>query len=118
MLSATLTCACALPLLQCGEQDPDIFFTDRPRDGGLGHRNKEYLSIWADDAPGVLCGRTPLQCYEDFMASFRDNFLQVSKLPSHKHASAIQELAAVGRDGMHGHTHAGSLRNEWPALTH
>jgi len=63
-------------VLQCGEQDPDLFFTDRPRDGGLGQRNREYVSIWADDAPGVLCGRTPMQCYEEFMTSFRDNFQQ------------------------------------------
>jgi len=29
--------------LQCGEHDPDLFFTDRPRGGGLGQRNREYL---------------------------------------------------------------------------
>ncbi|KAF5833355.1 glycoside hydrolase superfamily [Dunaliella salina] len=63
-------------VLQCGDHDPDLFFTDRPRDGGLGQRNREYLSIWADDAPGVLMGRSPMQCYEDFMVNFRDAFRQ------------------------------------------
>ena len=63
---------------QCGESDPDIYFTDRPRDRGPGQRNREYISIWADDAP-ALAGRTPMQCYEDFMASFYANFKQVSK---------------------------------------
>ncbi|KAI8474102.1 MAG: glycoside hydrolase superfamily [Monoraphidium minutum] len=61
-------------VLQAGQQDPDIFFTDRPRGGaGLGQRNREYLSLWADDAP-VLQGRTPMQCYEEFMHAFADAF--------------------------------------------
>jgi beta-amylase len=47
--------------LQAGEQDPDLFFTDRPRGYGFGQRNREYISIFADDAPGVLCGRAPMQ---------------------------------------------------------
>lgn len=63
-------------VLQCGESDPDIFYTDQPRNGGLGHRNREYVSIWADEAAGVLRGRSPVQCYEDFMTAFRDAFLQ------------------------------------------
>lgn len=58
---------------QAGLQDPDIFFTDRPRETGLGQRNKEYISIFADEQP-VLGGRTPLQCYTDFMVAFRDTF--------------------------------------------
>ncbi|GFR39716.1 hypothetical protein Agub_g197, partial [Astrephomene gubernaculifera] len=61
-------------VLQAGEADPDLFFADRPRNGRRGNRNREYISIWADDAPGVLRGRSPMQCYEDFMASLRDNF--------------------------------------------
>ncbi|KAG2448443.1 hypothetical protein HYH02_006335 [Chlamydomonas schloesseri] len=63
-------------VIQCGEADPDLFFADRPRNGGLGNRNREYISIWADDAPGVLRGRSPMQCYEDFMVSLRENFSQ------------------------------------------
>lgn len=97
-----------LLLLQAGLSDPDIFFTDRPRESGLGQRNKEYLSIWADDCPvlpastqhgaGASFGgrspgaaaaaaagsgsgggsgssmRTPLQCYADVIAAFRDEF--------------------------------------------
>jgi beta-amylase len=65
--------------MQCGEVDPDLFFTDRPREGGRSQRNKEYISIWADEAAGVLCGRSPLQCYEDFMASFAEVFQDVSR---------------------------------------
>ncbi|KXZ55155.1 hypothetical protein GPECTOR_3g303 [Gonium pectorale] len=63
-------------VLQCAEADPDLFFADRPRNGGLGNRNREYISIWADDAPGVLRGRSPIQCYEDYMVSLRDTFSQ------------------------------------------
>lgn len=63
-------------VLRCGENDPDIYFTDRPRGGSQGQRNREYLSFWADDALGVLSGRSPMQCYEDFMTSFRENFVQ------------------------------------------
>lgn len=49
------------PHTQAGQQDPDIFFTDRPRQGaGLGQRNKEYISFWADEEP-VLYGRSPIQ---------------------------------------------------------
>ena len=60
---------------QAGEQDPDLFFTDRPRDGRLGVRNREYLSLFADEAPRALAGRSPLECYGDFMRAFRDAFI-------------------------------------------
>ena len=60
---------------QAGEADPDLFFTDRPRDTRLGQRNKEYVSLFADDAPRVLSGRSPMECYTDFMRAFRDTFL-------------------------------------------
>ncbi|CAL8469970.1 g9512 [Coccomyxa elongata] len=62
-------------VMKAGDQDPDIFHTDRPRDARLGNRNKEYVSIFADEAPRVLCGRSPLECYADFMHAFRDAFL-------------------------------------------
>ena len=66
--------------LQCGESDPDLFFTDRPRGHGrLGQRNREYVSIWADDEPGVLCGRSPMECYTDFITAFKLAFYHVSK---------------------------------------
>lgn len=55
---------------QCGEGDPDIFFADRPREGRGPQRNREYISFFADDVP-VLRGRTPMQCYTDFMTAFR-----------------------------------------------
>eukprot|EP00201_Polytomella_parva_P022910 CAMPEP_0175042908 /NCGR_PEP_ID=MMETSP0052_2-20121109/2854_1 /TAXON_ID=51329 ORGANISM="Polytomella parva, Strain SAG 63-3" /NCGR_SAMPLE_ID=MMETSP0052_2 /ASSEMBLY_ACC=CAM_ASM_000194 /LENGTH=686 /DNA_ID=CAMNT_0016305831 /DNA_START=125 /DNA_END=2182 /DNA_ORIENTATION=+ len=62
-------------VLECGATDPDIFFTDQPRQSGLSHRNAEYISIWADEEPGILAGRSPLHCYEDLMRSFRDTFI-------------------------------------------
>lgn len=46
-------------MLQAGHSDPDIFFTDRPRESGRGQRNKEYLSIWADDCPVLPSGPSP-----------------------------------------------------------
>jgi hypothetical protein len=96
--SCATVCLCAP--LQAGLSDPDIFFTDRPRESGLGQRNKEYLSIWADDCPVLPAGppagsnpsfggrpaaaaagssdgggmRTPLQCYVDLMVAFREEF--------------------------------------------
>ena len=33
--------------------------------------NLEYVSLWADEAEGLLRGRSPLQCYRDFMLAFR-----------------------------------------------
>ncbi|KAG4188693.1 hypothetical protein ERO13_A08G181833v2 [Gossypium hirsutum] len=50
------------------EKDPDLAYTDQ-----WGRRNYEYLSLGCDTLP-VLKGRTPVQCYADFMRAFRDNF--------------------------------------------
>jgi hypothetical protein len=49
-------CCCHWCCHQAGLSDPDIFFTDRPRESGLGQRNKEYVSIWADDCPVLPAG--------------------------------------------------------------
>eukprot|EP00955_Chlamydomonas_euryale_P007193 76262-Chlamydomonas_euryale.AAC.2 len=51
-------------VLKCGEADPDLFFSDRLASDGSGgaRRNREYISLWADEAP-VLAGRTPLQVW-------------------------------------------------------
>ena len=46
---ALCTYPLAAPPIQAGDQDPDLFFTDRPRDGRLGTRNREYLSFFADE---------------------------------------------------------------------
>ncbi|KAK9867944.1 hypothetical protein WJX84_010292 [Apatococcus fuscideae] len=63
-------------VLQAGDHDPDLFFMDRPRERWEpSQRNREYLSFFADEAPRALKGRQPIQCYTDFMRSFRDNFL-------------------------------------------
>ena len=53
-------------VLDAASEDPDLFFTDQ-----YGYRNPECISLWADNAM-TLGGRTPLQCYADFMRSFRD----------------------------------------------
>lgn len=50
------------------EKDPDLAYTDQ-----WGRRNYEYVSLGCDTLP-VLKGRTPVQCYADFMRAFRDNF--------------------------------------------
>ncbi|KAF9610035.1 hypothetical protein IFM89_019763, partial [Coptis chinensis] len=50
------------------DKDPDLAYTDQ-----WGRRNYEYISLGCDTLP-VLKGRTPVQCYADFMRSFRDNF--------------------------------------------
>lgn len=52
-----------------------MFYADKPRDNHPGQRNKECISLFADNAE-VLGGRSPLQCYEDFMLSFKSTFLE------------------------------------------
>ena len=59
--------------------DPDLFYCAAPRPGADcagGGRNPEVLSLFADTAPGALAGRSPLQCYRDFMASFAAAFAE------------------------------------------
>lgn len=50
------------------DRDPDLAYTDQ-----WGRRNYEYVSLGCDVLP-VLKGRTPVQCYSDFMRAFRDKF--------------------------------------------
>ncbi|KAK6117373.1 hypothetical protein DH2020_048891 [Rehmannia glutinosa] len=50
------------------DKDPDLAYTDQ-----WGRRNYEYLSLGCDTLP-VLKGRSPVQCYSDFMRAFRDTF--------------------------------------------
>ena len=50
------------------DKDPDLAYTDQ-----CGRRNYEYVSLGCDTIP-ALKGRTPVQCYADFMRAFRDNF--------------------------------------------
>lgn len=65
-------CLCSIPLpkwvIEEMDKDPDIAYTDQ-----WGRRNYEYVSLGCDTLP-VLKGRTPVQCYADFMRAFRDNF--------------------------------------------
>lgn len=62
-------------VVSCGERDPDLFFTDRPRELSRGQRNRECISLFAAEEAGILKGRSPLQCYVDFMRAFRDEFM-------------------------------------------
>uniref|UniRef100_A0A3B5XXR1 Beta-amylase n=1 Tax=Triticum aestivum TaxID=4565 RepID=A0A3B5XXR1_WHEAT len=50
------------------DKDQDLAYTDQ-----WGRRNYEYVSLGCDAMP-VLKGRTPVQCYSDFMRAFRDHF--------------------------------------------
>eukprot|EP01018_Ginkgo_biloba_P019871 Gb_08421 [translate_table: standard] len=50
------------------DHDKDLAYTDQ-----WGRRNYEYISLGCDNLP-VLKGRTPVQCYADFMRSFKENF--------------------------------------------
>ncbi|XP_077252760.1 beta-amylase 1, chloroplastic-like [Tasmannia lanceolata] len=64
--------SCTIPLpkwvVEEIDRDPDLAYTDQ-----WGRRNYEYLSLGCDTL-AVLKGRTPVQCYSDFMRAFRDNF--------------------------------------------
>ncbi|XP_020599473.1 beta-amylase 1, chloroplastic [Phalaenopsis equestris] len=64
--------SCTIPLPRWAveemEKDPDLSYTDQ-----WGRRNYEYISLGCDTIP-VLKGRTPVQCYADFMRAFRDRF--------------------------------------------
>jgi beta-amylase len=66
---------CSIPLPKWAieeiDKDPDLAYTDQ-----WGRRNYEYLSLGCDTLP-VLKGRSPVQCYADFMRAFRDNFKHV-----------------------------------------
>lgn len=53
-------------VLEAMDEDPDLMFTDR-----WGYRNPECISLFAHDSPTVA-GRTPIECYRDFMASFKN----------------------------------------------
>lgn len=65
-----LDCSIPLPnwVVEEVNNDQDLAYTDQ-----WGKRNYEYISLGADTLP-VLKGRTPVQCYADFMRAFRDNF--------------------------------------------
>ncbi|KAH9317109.1 hypothetical protein KI387_018878 [Taxus chinensis] len=64
------TCNIPLPgwVLQEVDGNQDMVYTDRK-----GRRNREYISLGCDIMP-LLKGRSPVQVYTDYMASFRDTF--------------------------------------------
>ncbi|KAM0002732.1 putative beta-amylase [Helianthus debilis subsp. tardiflorus] len=64
--------SCTIPLpkwvVEEINKDPDLAYTDQ-----WGRRNYEYLSLGCDTIP-CLKGRTPIQCYADYMRAFRHRF--------------------------------------------
>lgn len=53
---------------------PPLSVSDFPSHPGLArYRNPECLSLFADNA-ATVASRTPLQCYEDFLDNFVENF--------------------------------------------
>ncbi|KAL1808601.1 hypothetical protein ACET3Z_025591 [Daucus carota] len=64
--------SCTIPLpkwvVEEMEKDPDLAYTDQ-----WGRRNYEYLSLGCDTLP-VLKGRSPVQCYSDYMRAFKEKF--------------------------------------------
>ncbi|GAX76884.1 hypothetical protein CEUSTIGMA_g4330.t1 [Chlamydomonas eustigma] len=64
------TCKIPLPkwILEIGETDPDIYYTDKS-----GHRNRECLSLGCDEIP-LFWGRTPVDMYSDFIEAFSKTF--------------------------------------------
>ena len=63
-------CDISLPpwILSIGENNPDIFFSDK-----AGNRYQQCLSLSVDSLP-LLGGRSPIQMYSHFLQSFRDTF--------------------------------------------
>lgn len=72
MMWCSFLSGCSIPLPKWAveemDKDPDLAYTDQ-----WGRRNYEYISLGCDTLP-VLKGRTPVQCYADFMRAFKDNF--------------------------------------------
>lgn len=64
------TCEIPLPswVLQVGNDDPDIFYTDRQ-----GYRNRECLSLGCDNKC-LFWGRSPVEMYQDFVDVFVREF--------------------------------------------
>ncbi|XP_058115214.1 inactive beta-amylase 4, chloroplastic isoform X2 [Magnolia sinica] len=60
----------SLPLwvVEIGRLNRDIYYRDQ-----YGFSNDDYLTLGVDQVP-LFCGRTALQCYEDFMFSFISKF--------------------------------------------
>lgn len=54
--------------LQIGAINRDIYYRDRN-----GDFCDDYLTLGVDELP-LFCGRTALQCYEDFIFNFLDKF--------------------------------------------
>uniref|UniRef100_A0A0C9QM63 Beta-amylase n=1 Tax=Wollemia nobilis TaxID=56998 RepID=A0A0C9QM63_9CONI len=55
-------------VLKVGENDPNIFFTDR-----AGNRYRDCLSLAVDNLP-LFDGRSPLKMFSDVLKNFRETF--------------------------------------------
>ncbi|KAK3013169.1 hypothetical protein RJ639_007888 [Escallonia herrerae] len=55
-------------IIEIGQLNKDIYYRDRN-----GYSSDDYLTLGVDHHP-LFCGRTALQCYEDFMISFMNKF--------------------------------------------
>lgn len=55
-------------IMEIGNLNKDIYYRDRN-----GYTNDDYLTLGVDHNH-LFCGRTGLQCYEDFMLNFADKF--------------------------------------------
>ncbi|XP_058219004.1 inactive beta-amylase 4, chloroplastic isoform X3 [Rhododendron vialii] len=69
-LSSAVQGRVSLPLwiVEIGRHNKDIYYQDQ---NGLS--NDDYLTLGVDQHP-LFCGRTALQCYEDFMSNFVNKF--------------------------------------------
>lgn len=69
-LASTESWGVSLPLwiIEIGEGNENIYYRDKN-----GITNADYLTLGVDEIP-LFCGRTALQCYEDFMINFVNKF--------------------------------------------
>lgn len=83
-------------VLDEAKRNPSLLYRDQH-----GYHNPECLSLWADDEPLVL-GRTPLQCYADFMASFRVRSPPSASLAAHPSCATHPLLPTFPTPQRHG----------------
>ncbi|XP_039114899.1 beta-amylase 2, chloroplastic-like isoform X2 [Dioscorea cayenensis subsp. rotundata] len=79
--------------LKCiSDSDLDLFImTNRS-----GRRREGYLSFAADELP-ILSGKTPLQAFEAFFASFHDSFSDLFGSIMSSRISGFQDVMMTGR---------------------
>ncbi|KAK3010051.1 hypothetical protein RJ639_012820 [Escallonia herrerae] len=74
-------------IMEIGQLNKDIYYRDRN-----GYSSDDYLTLGVDHHP-LFCGRTALQCYEDFMISFMNKFEPLLGIFTHERfAIRIEDL--------------------------